>query len=107
MKCFVWSVALYGGGNMDITTKWRQANRIIWNVNVKKNETCEVGRRNKKWSCVKECVKKKWCLTDQEEEKELVGSLAEKKLLTEGWIGRNGERKKISRQKKISDDIWH
>ncbi|KAJ4449210.1 hypothetical protein ANN_00607 [Periplaneta americana] len=34
--------------------------------------------------------------TDQEEEKELIGSLAEKKLPTEGCIGSNGERKKSS-----------
>ncbi|KAJ4434472.1 hypothetical protein ANN_23034 [Periplaneta americana] len=34
--------------------------------------------------------------TDQEEEKELVGSLTEKKLPTEGCTGRNGEREKSS-----------
>ncbi|KAJ4436018.1 hypothetical protein ANN_18644 [Periplaneta americana] len=34
--------------------------------------------------------------TDQEEEKELVGSLAEKKLPIEGCTGRNGEREKSS-----------
>ncbi|KAJ4443524.1 hypothetical protein ANN_05196 [Periplaneta americana] len=45
--------------------------------------------------------------TDQEEEKELVGSLAEKKLPTEGCTGRNGEREKSSGQKKISDDRRH
>ncbi|KAJ4438932.1 hypothetical protein ANN_14886 [Periplaneta americana] len=32
--------------------------------------------------------------TDQEEEKELLAPLAEKKLPTEGCIGRNGEREK-------------
>ncbi|KAJ4427918.1 hypothetical protein ANN_23928 [Periplaneta americana] len=45
--------------------------------------------------------------TDQEEEKELIGSLAEKKLPTEGCTGRNGEREKSSEQKKISDDRRH
>ncbi|KAJ4429945.1 hypothetical protein ANN_22149 [Periplaneta americana] len=45
--------------------------------------------------------------TDQKEEKELVGSLAEKKLPTEGCTGRNGERVKSSREKKISDDRRH
>ncbi|KAJ4437084.1 hypothetical protein ANN_17219 [Periplaneta americana] len=45
--------------------------------------------------------------TDQEEEKELFGSLAEKKLPTEGCNGRNGKREKNSGQKKISDDRRH
>ncbi|KAJ4439942.1 hypothetical protein ANN_08073 [Periplaneta americana] len=45
--------------------------------------------------------------TDQEEKKELVGSLAEKKLRTEGCTGSNGEREKSSGQKKISDDGQH
>ncbi|KAJ4437845.1 hypothetical protein ANN_13783 [Periplaneta americana] len=45
--------------------------------------------------------------TDQEEEKELVGSLAEKKLPTEGCTGRNGEREKSSGQKMMSDDRRH
>ncbi|KAJ4442507.1 hypothetical protein ANN_04094 [Periplaneta americana] len=42
--------------------------------------------------------------TDQEEEKELIPALAEKKLPTEGCTGRNGERKKSSVQKKVLDD---
>ncbi|KAJ4448949.1 hypothetical protein ANN_00341 [Periplaneta americana] len=45
--------------------------------------------------------------TDQEEEKELVGSLSEKKLPTEGCTGRNGEWEKSSRQKKISEMLSH
>ncbi|KAJ4430995.1 hypothetical protein ANN_19588 [Periplaneta americana] len=44
---------------------------------------------------------------DQEEKKELVGSLAVKKLPTEGCTGRNGEREESSGQKKISDDRQH
>ncbi|KAJ4432112.1 hypothetical protein ANN_20727 [Periplaneta americana] len=39
--------------------------------------------------------------TDQEEEKELAGPLAEKKLPTEGCTGRNGEREKSSRAAKF------
>ncbi|KAJ4443036.1 hypothetical protein ANN_04686 [Periplaneta americana] len=42
--------------------------------------------------------------TDHEEKKELVGSLGEKKLPTEGCSGRNGEREESSGQKKISDN---
>ncbi|KAJ4444826.1 hypothetical protein ANN_06623 [Periplaneta americana] len=42
-----------------------------------------------------------------EEEKELVWSLVEKKLHTEGCPGRNGEREKSSGQKKISDERRH
>ncbi|KAJ4436716.1 hypothetical protein ANN_16848 [Periplaneta americana] len=49
-----------------------------------------------------------WTLQrNQEEKKKLVGSLAEKKLPTEGCTGRNDERKKSSGQKKISDDRRH
>ncbi|KAJ4435883.1 hypothetical protein ANN_18503 [Periplaneta americana] len=40
----------------------------------------------------------------QEEEKELAGSQDEKKLPIEGYTERNGERKKSSERKKISDD---
>ncbi|KAJ4441909.1 hypothetical protein ANN_11769 [Periplaneta americana] len=43
----------------------------------------------------------------QEEKKKLVGPLAEKKLPAEGYTERNGERKKSSWQKKISDDRRH
>ncbi|KAJ4431147.1 hypothetical protein ANN_19742 [Periplaneta americana] len=43
--------------------------------------------------------------TEQKEEKELVGSLAEKKLPTEGCTGRNGEREKSSGHKNISDEM--
>ncbi|KAJ4445332.1 hypothetical protein ANN_07137 [Periplaneta americana] len=43
----------------------------------------------------------------EEEKKELVGSLAEKKLAAEGCTGRNGEREKSSGQKKISGDRRH
>ncbi|KAJ4431086.1 hypothetical protein ANN_19681 [Periplaneta americana] len=46
-------------------------------------------------------------LLHQKEKKKLVGSLAEKKLPTERCSGKNGEREKISRQKKISDDRRH
>ncbi|KAJ4449591.1 hypothetical protein ANN_00994 [Periplaneta americana] len=47
----------------------------------------------------------------REEEKELTGSLVEKKLSSEEFTGRNSERKKSSGEKKISDDrrywdIW-
>ncbi|KAJ4431060.1 hypothetical protein ANN_19653 [Periplaneta americana] len=41
--------------------------------------------------------------TDEEEKKELAGSLAEKKLLTEGCTRRNSEKRKSSGQKKIDD----
>ncbi|KAJ4431549.1 hypothetical protein ANN_20148 [Periplaneta americana] len=43
--------------------------------------------------------------TDQEEKKELVGSLTEKKLPAEGCTGRNGEREKSSGQKKKILDV--
>ncbi|KAJ4445905.1 hypothetical protein ANN_12591 [Periplaneta americana] len=52
----------------------------------------------------KEWVKKDDAETNWKDEKELVASLAEKKLPTEGCTGRNGEREKSSGQKKVSDD---
>ncbi|KAJ4444175.1 hypothetical protein ANN_05965 [Periplaneta americana] len=65
-------------------------------------------RRNKKRSCVgKSGCKKKDAETDQEEKKELVETLAEKKLSTERYTGRNDEREKNSGQKEISDDRRH
>ncbi|KAJ4441081.1 hypothetical protein ANN_10931 [Periplaneta americana] len=45
--------------------------------------------------------------TDQKEETELVGSLVEKELPSEGCTGRNGEQEKSPGQKKISDDRRH
>ncbi|KAJ4435483.1 hypothetical protein ANN_18099 [Periplaneta americana] len=42
-----------------------------------------------------------------QEEKELAGSLAEKKLNSEGCTGRNSKREESSGQKKISDDRRH
>ncbi|KAJ4430020.1 hypothetical protein ANN_22228 [Periplaneta americana] len=56
---------------------------------------------------IKQNIRKNDDETDQEEEKELIGSLAEKKLATEGCTGRNGEREKSSGEKKISDDRRH
>ncbi|KAJ4447583.1 hypothetical protein ANN_09590 [Periplaneta americana] len=56
---------------------------------------------------VKECpnqLRKNDAETDQEEEKDLAGSLAEKKLPIKGCTGRKGEREKSSGQKKILDD---
>ncbi|KAJ4435165.1 hypothetical protein ANN_23741 [Periplaneta americana] len=44
---------------------------------------------------------KRMILTDQEDKKELVGSLAEKKLPSEGFTGRNGEREKSSGHKNV------
>ncbi|KAJ4441989.1 hypothetical protein ANN_11853 [Periplaneta americana] len=51
---------------------------------------------NQRWE---EWMKKNYAETDQEEKKELFGSLAEKKLPTEGCTEKNGEREKSSLQK--------
>ncbi|KAJ4449155.1 hypothetical protein ANN_00551 [Periplaneta americana] len=67
VKCFVWSVALHGIANKDITTKKNDAE------------------------------------TDQKAEKELAGSLAEKKVPNEGCTRRNGQREKSLGQKMIDD----
>ncbi|KAJ4427386.1 hypothetical protein ANN_25007 [Periplaneta americana] len=53
---------------------------------------------------LKAICKKNDAETDQKEEKELVESLVEKTLPSEGWSGRNDKREKRSGQKKISDD---
>ncbi|KAJ4439519.1 hypothetical protein ANN_07643 [Periplaneta americana] len=91
VKYFVWSVALYGAETWTLRRSeekrleafemwiWRRMERVKWTDRI----------RNEK------------------EKKELVGSLAEKKLPTEECTGRNGERKKSSGQKKISDDRQH
>ncbi|KAJ4438100.1 hypothetical protein ANN_14039 [Periplaneta americana] len=64
---------------------------------------CEGG--NEPPGSLKAICKKNNAETDQEEKNELAVSLTEKKLPTEGFTGRNGERKKISGQKKISKII--
>ncbi|KAJ4447069.1 hypothetical protein ANN_09058 [Periplaneta americana] len=71
-------------------------------INANKTKTMVTGRKIKRVNLriLNEAV-------EQEEENELVGSLAEKKLPTEGCAGRNGEREKSSGQKKISDDRRH
>ncbi|KAJ4440190.1 hypothetical protein ANN_08328 [Periplaneta americana] len=66
---------------------------------------CEGG--NEPSGSLKAICKKNDAETDQNEEKELAGSLGEKKLPSEGCTGRNGEREKSSEQKKISDDRRH
>ncbi|KAJ4438552.1 hypothetical protein ANN_14499 [Periplaneta americana] len=66
---------------------------------------CEGG--NEPSGSLKAICKKKDAETDQKEEKELAGLLAEKKLPTEGCTGRNGKREKSLWQKKISDDRRH
>ncbi|KAJ4450705.1 hypothetical protein ANN_02134 [Periplaneta americana] len=77
-------------------------------LKAKKDGACEMDRQNKKCTCVGNSGRRKNDVeTDQKEEKELAGSLVEKKLSSEGCTGRNGEREKISRQKEISDDRRH
>ncbi|KAJ4439418.1 hypothetical protein ANN_07542 [Periplaneta americana] len=83
MQCFVWSVALYWGRT--------------WTL--RRSEEKQIGA----FEIVGE-ERKKDAEPDQEEEKELVRSLAEKKLPTGRCTGRNGEREKSSGQKKISSD---
>ncbi|KAJ4431335.1 hypothetical protein ANN_19932 [Periplaneta americana] len=63
-------------------------------------------RRNRRVQDFEEKEKKNDDETDQEE-KEFIGSLTEKKLFPEGYTGRNGEREKSSGQKKISGDRRH
>ncbi|KAJ4431589.1 hypothetical protein ANN_20188 [Periplaneta americana] len=78
-------------------------------TNVNKTNTMVKGGKIKKlnFQILNEALEKTDAETDQEEEKELAESLAKKKVLGEGYTGRNGEREKSSGQKKISDDKNH
>ncbi|KAJ4444695.1 hypothetical protein ANN_06492 [Periplaneta americana] len=71
-------------------------------INANKTKTMVIGRKIKKSGRRRNDAE-----TDMKDENELVGSLAEKKLPTEGCTGRNGEREESSGQKKISDDRQH
>ncbi|KAJ4439968.1 hypothetical protein ANN_08099 [Periplaneta americana] len=81
------------------------------NLNIEMNCVISQCRRSREDSVVCPCtvldIEKNDAETDQKEEKELVGSLTEKKLPSEGCTGGNGEREKSSGQKKISDDRRH
>ncbi|KAJ4433767.1 hypothetical protein ANN_16079 [Periplaneta americana] len=67
-----------------------------------------LGRPRRRWEDnIKMDLRESDAETDQEEEKELAGSLAEKKLPIEGYTRKNGEREKSSEQKKISDGRRH
>ena len=99
VKCFVWSVALYGAETWTVGS--------IWDVDMEKNGACKMNRQNKKFSCVKKSGRlKNNAGTDKEEEKKLAGLLA-KKELPAGCSRRNGKREESSRQKNISDDRQH
>ncbi|KAJ4429433.1 hypothetical protein ANN_21602 [Periplaneta americana] len=77
VNCFVWSVALYGAETW--TLRRSEEKRI-------KHLKCGYGEE---WSVKNDAE------TEQEDDKELAGSLAEKKLPTEGCTERNGEREKV------------
>ncbi|KAJ4450707.1 hypothetical protein ANN_02136 [Periplaneta americana] len=85
VKCFVWSVALYGAET--------------WTLRPSEEKRLEAFEM---W--IWRRIRRNDAETDQKEEKELPGSLVEKKLPYEGYTGRNVEREKSSKQKKISDD---
>ena len=104
MKCFVWSVALYGAE----TRILRRSEKNDW-----KHLRCGYGeggaykmdRQNKKCSCTRKSGRgKNNAGTDNDEEKKLAGPLAKKELPAEGCSRRNGKGEESSRQKKISDD---
>ena len=106
VKCFVWSVALYGA---DFDTKGMSEND--WKhlrCGYVEELACKMDRQNKKCSCAEKSERrKKNAGTDKGEEKKLTGQLVKKEVPAEGCSRRYGKREESSRQKKISDDRQH
>ena len=72
---------------------------------MEKDGACKIDRQNKKCSCARKSGRRKNNAgTDKEEENNLAGPLAEKKLSAEGCSRSNGKREESSLQKKISDN---
>ncbi|KAJ4448060.1 hypothetical protein ANN_10072 [Periplaneta americana] len=61
-------------------------------------------RRQNKERPLFQISRKNYAQTDREEEKDLIGSLAKKRLLTEGCTGRNSKQEKSSGQMKSDLD---
>ena len=106
MKCFVWSIVLYGAETWTLRRNerkrlkafemwiWRRMERVKCTYKIKNAIVLEgEGRKNNAGT--------------DEEEKRLAGPLAKKELPAEGCSRRNGKREKSSRQRTISDDRQH
>ena len=90
---------------MDTTTEWAKTTGSIWDVDMEKDESWKIDRKNKKCICTKRSGRSKNNAgTDEEEEKKLAEPLAKKELPGEGRSRRNAKREEISQQKRISDD---
>ena len=108
VKCFVWSVALYGAETWTLRWNkqkrletfemcvWRRMEHVKWTDKIQNAVVLEKSGRRKNNAGA-----------DKEEEKKLAGPLAKKELPAEGCCRRNGKREESLRQKKISDDIQH
>ena len=104
MKCYVWSVTLYGVETSTLRRRRNERKQLEAYVDVEKDGAYKLYRQNKKCSCGRKNGRRKNNAgTDKEEEKKLAGKLAKKDLPAEGCCRRNGEREESSRQKKISD----
>ena len=92
MKCFVWSVALYGEETW--TLRRNEQKRLeafkIWTW--RRMERVKLDGQNKKWSCaIKSGRRENNAGTDREEERKLAGPLVKKELPAEGCSRMNGK----------------
>ena len=98
VKCFVWSVALYGAETLTLRRNeekqleafvmcvWRRMESVKWTDKTKNSVVLvRVGRRKNNAG------------TDKEEEKKLAGALAKKELPAEGCSRRYGKWEESSR----------
>ena len=103
MKCFVWSVVLFGAETWTLRRNEQKQLEAF-----EKDGAYKMDRQNKKCSCARKGGRRKNNVgTDKEEEKKLAGPLAKKELPAEVCSRRYGTWEESSRQKKISDDKQH
>ena len=84
VKCFMWSVALYGAKTWTL----RRNEQKDWKplrCKYEKDGACKIDRQNKKCSCARKNGRRKNNVgTDKEEEEKLSGPLAKEELPADG-----------------------
>ena len=84
MKCFVWSVELYGAETWALRRNEQKQLEAFEMWVWEKDGGCKMDRQNKKCSCARKSVRRKNNAgTDKEEEKKLAMPLAKKELPAE------------------------
>ena len=108
VKCFLWSVGLYGAETWTLRRNEKRTTGSIWDVDMVKHRACKMDRGNKKWSCARKSGRKKNKVgTNKEEVKKLAGPLAKKELPAERCCRRNDKLEENSRQKNMLGDRQH